>query len=133
MTWGKYGPKPNELLAQAAEGSPGRIIYRLTRFYPGSWLPSGLEQLVECAKPEFKLLEENSGRLDYIQTLNAWAAAARKTLANPLNWLRLAGMIRYFFTDRDFKIKIESVTKGDQQQSFIKEIMDHRRIFFEKC
>lgn len=132
MTWGAEVPDPATFSLKAPHDSAERILARLTKFYPGSWLPSGLAQIVECAKPYFSLISANSGRLDYIQTLTEWGKASRRTMRRPKNWPAMLKVIKYLIQDRDFPVKLTSVYWGDQQQCFIRSIMDHQRIFFQR-
>ena len=53
--------------------------------FPGSWLPLSQEQIVRCAQPHFRLIASQSGRGDYIETINQWnqrigARSLRKSL-----------------------------------------------------
>jgi cyclopropane-fatty-acyl-phospholipid synthase len=135
MVWGRTVPVSPEISLDAGEGTPQRILARLRKMYPGSWLPSGKEQIVGAAAEHFILIKSNNGRKDYIETLDRWG------LGNDSLWsLRkifrflpvLAGLAPRYLTNRDFRIQIESIRKNDQQQCFIREIMTHERLFFEK-
>ena len=55
------------------------------RQFPGSFLPYGQEQIVDSARPHFRLVASSNGRLDYIETIRQWrkrfaAPSPRKTL-----------------------------------------------------
>ncbi|MGZ4286753.1 MAG: SAM-dependent methyltransferase [Solirubrobacteraceae bacterium] len=103
-------------------------IALLGRQFPGSWLPFGQEQVVECAKPHFRLVTSISGRLDYIETINRWnarigAPSFRKTL------LKLQLLPRWL-TSADFRLAFTSGVSANQV-CFERELLDHYRMVFE--
>jgi cyclopropane-fatty-acyl-phospholipid synthase len=53
------------------------ILAVLEKFYPGSWLPSGEEQIVRIARPYVELLSDKNGRLDYLETMQQWHRATQ--------------------------------------------------------
>lgn len=137
MTWGKTVPDPDDdVNLSAAEGTDKKILGRLKKFYPGSWLPSGSAQVVEAARPYFELVDSRNGRLDYIQTLKEWRRAADKCfidcLRNPSKWSIIAKLSLNFFKDKDFAYRMTSYLCNDQRQVFERLIFDHDRMFFEK-
>ena len=83
-----FGPNMvplEQITTQAPRDSDAWIMALLGSQFPGSWLPTSLEQIVRCAEPNFGLLSSQSGRLDYIETINQWntrigAASFKKTL-----------------------------------------------------
>jgi cyclopropane-fatty-acyl-phospholipid synthase len=76
MTWGKTVPDPEaDADLTAAEGTDKKILARLKKFYPGSWLPTGKEQIVKSARLYFRLIDSSNGRSDYIHTLKEWRKA----------------------------------------------------------
>ena len=101
----------------------------LEKFYPGSWLPSGDEQIVRCATPYFKLIAMKNGRLDYIETMKQWRQIWRFSFPKLGFALKT---LRYFFIDPDFSYKVRSLLKGYNRECFQREIMDHQRMVFEK-
>ena len=135
MVWGKVVPVSRELRLDAAEGSAQRILARLRKMYPGSWLPSGKDQIVAAAAGHFRLVKSNNGRKDYIETLDRWGEdnASLWSFRKVFRFVPvLAGLVPRYLTSRDFRIQIESIVKNDQQRCFIDEIMTHERLFFEK-
>jgi cyclopropane-fatty-acyl-phospholipid synthase len=135
MTWGKTVPVSREIRLDAAEGTPQRILARLRKMYPGSWLPSGKGEIVAAAAGHFKLLNSNNGRKDYIETLDRWGEGTDSlwTFGKIFRFLPLlAGLVPRYVMNGDFRIQIESIRKNDQQRCFIDEIMTHERLFFEK-
>ena len=104
-------------------------IALLGRQFPGSWLPSGHEQVVHCAEPHFRLEASTNGRLDYIETIAQWskrtgARSLRKTL------LKLA-LVPRWLTSRDFRLAFTSGV-GANKVCFERELLDHYRLVFEK-
>lgn len=135
MLWGTSVPDPEQLRLDAPEGSAERILARLIKFYPGSWLPASKQQIVDLAAPSFTLMSSSNGRRDYIQTLKGWEASTRN-LFLPTKFPRaLFGALKLvprYFRDPDFRVQIESIRKKDQRVCFEREIMTHERMFFEK-
>jgi cyclopropane-fatty-acyl-phospholipid synthase len=113
----------------APRDSDAFILFLLGCQFPGSFLPYGLEQLLRCAQPHFRLVESSSGRLDYIETITQWsrrigAPSLRKNmlkLALLPRWLR-SPEFRYAFTSGVSANKI----------CFERQLLDHFRIVFEK-
>jgi cyclopropane-fatty-acyl-phospholipid synthase len=135
MTWGKEVPDPKRLSLTAPEGTPARILARLNKFYPGSWLANGKEQIIAAASDYFHFLHSSNGRLDYIETLNRWGNDTRNLLKSarlPKALWGLARLLPRFCLDADFRVQIESARRNDQQVCFQREIMSHERMFFEK-
>jgi len=135
MTWGKAVPNLAAVSLDAPEGTPERILARLARFYPGSWLPKGKEQIITAAREHFDFLHSSNGRLDYIETLNRWGLDT-VNLFKPSRmpkalWAAVRLLPRYC-SDPNFRIQIESLRRNDQQVCFRHEIMSHERMFFEK-
>jgi cyclopropane-fatty-acyl-phospholipid synthase len=97
--------------------------------FPGSFLPMGLDQVVGCADPCFRLVESSSGRLDYIETIRQWrirfgTPSARKTLLK----LRLAPR---WLTSSEFRLAFTSGVSANSV-CFERELLEHHRIVFEK-
>ena len=97
--------------------------------FPGSWLPSGPEQIAACAQPGFELLSSTSGRLDYLETIRRWrerfaAPSARKALLK----LRL---VPRWLRDPDFRLAFTSGVSANSV-CFERELLDHQRMVFEK-
>ncbi len=99
------------------------------RQFPGSWLPLGPEQIVSCAAPQFRLVSQISGRLDYIETIRQWrkrfaAPGVRKTLLK----LRL---VPHWLTSSDFRLAFTSGVSANSV-CFQRELLNHYRFVFEK-
>ena len=132
MIWGENAPSADEISLKADKDSNAYIVAVLDKNYPGSWLPMSLEQIVEVARPYFKLISSNNGRKDYIETMTQ--------IDNGLyqfSFAKLAAllkMIPQYLSSRDFRYQIECVTakKGYLRESFVRQIMEHERIVFEK-
>ncbi|MDQ2760417.1 MAG: class I SAM-dependent methyltransferase [Actinomycetota bacterium] len=99
------------------------------RQFPGSWLPLGPEQIVSCAAPQFRLVSQISGRLDYIETIRQWrkrfaAPGVRKTVLK----LRL---VPHWLTSSDFRLAFTSGVSANSV-CFQRELLNHYRFVFEK-
>jgi len=129
MVFGRNMIPPEQVSEHAPRDSDAYILYLLSCQFPGSWLPSGLEQLERCAAPHFRIVESSSGRLDYIETITQWnrrigAPSMRKNLMKLRllpHWLRSA-TFRHAFTSGVSANKV----------CFERELLDHHRIVFEK-
>ena len=97
--------------------------------FPGSWLPLGLDQIVKCAEPHFRLLESSSGRLDYIETIRQWRARfGAPSFKKSLLKLRLAPR---WLTSSDFRLAFTSGVSANSV-CFERELLEHYRLVFEK-
>jgi len=135
MVWGKRTPDPDMLSLDALKGSEEFLVTRAATFYPGSWLPTGKEQLTKDAEPYFKLISSNNGRLDYIETLGRWDKSIRLLYTT---WrifpaaLAAIKLLPRFFTDHAFRAQLSFVHDKDQEEIFRREIFSHERMIFEK-
>jgi cyclopropane-fatty-acyl-phospholipid synthase len=55
-----------------------------------------------------------------------WKPSIRKAIAT-------FRVLPYFVRDRDFRYRLESLLHGYNRECFIREVMDHQRIVFEKA
>jgi cyclopropane-fatty-acyl-phospholipid synthase len=113
----------------APRDSDAWYLALMGRQFPGSFLPSGEEQIVRAARPHFGLVASTSGRLDYIETIRQWrdrfaAPSARKTL------LKLRLLPRWL-TSADFRLAFTSGVSANSV-CFERELLDHHRLVFEK-
>ena len=135
MTWGKKVPNLEDITLDAPKGSDEIILARTIKFYPGSWLPEGKDQLIADAEPYFKFISSNNGRLDYIETLARWGEATRKLYTTwkiiPASIAAIKLLPRYV-VNPNFRTQIDFLRNSDQSQCFKREIMSHERMFFEK-
>jgi cyclopropane-fatty-acyl-phospholipid synthase len=129
MVFGRNMIPLDEVDVHAPRDSDAWVLALLGCQFPGSWLPSGHEQIARCAQPHFRLVESSSGRLDYIETITQWgkrtgAPSLRKNLLKLRllpRWLR-SPEFRYAFTSGVSANKV----------CFERELLDHYRMVFEK-
>jgi len=129
MVFGRNMIPPEQVSEHAPRDSDAFILFLLGCQFPGSWLPSGHDQLVRCAQPHFRLVESSSGRLDYIETITQWnrrvgAPSLRKNLFK----LRL---LPRWLTSPTFRHAFTSGVSANKV-CFERELLDHHRIVFEK-
>jgi cyclopropane-fatty-acyl-phospholipid synthase len=128
MVFGRNMIPPGEIDLDAPRLSDGHVLALMQATFPGSWLPAGLDQVVQAAAPAFRLVSAESGRLDYIETIRQWqqrfAAFSLPKLA-----VKLTLLPRYL-TSRDFR---NAFTSGISANTicFERELLDHFRIVFE--
>lgn len=133
MMWGKM-PKPEDISMDAPKGSDARLLALLEKFYPGTWPPQGLKQIVKDAKG-FKMIYANNGSKDYLQTLKEWSKRTNPLSLHmlPVSLSLLPRLALRYATNRDFRYQIESVvTDQNTRAVFARGIMDHHRMVFEK-
>ena len=130
MVFGRKMIPAEQISTEAPRDSDAWVLALLGCQFPGSWLPSGQEQVVRCAEPHFRLVSGNSGRLDYIETINQWNARVRApTLRKTLLKLRL---VPRWLTSREFQLAFTSGVSANQI-CFQRELLDHHRLVFEKA
>jgi cyclopropane-fatty-acyl-phospholipid synthase len=130
MVFGRNMIELDEIDVHAPKGSDAFVLALLGRQFPGSWLPSGKDQLVDCAQPSFRLVSAESGRLDYIETISQWnarigARSLRKTLLK-------ATLVPRWLTSADFRLAFTSGVSANKV-CFERELLDHYRLVFEKA
>ncbi|MGH2863712.1 MAG: SAM-dependent methyltransferase [Solirubrobacteraceae bacterium] len=113
----------------APRDSDAWYLALLQRQFPGSWLPLDEQQVIACADPSFRLLSSSNGRLDYIQTITEWnkrigARSLRKTLLK-------AKLVPRWLTSADFRHAFTSGVSANKV-CFERELLDHRRLTFER-
>ena len=129
MVFGANMIPQEQISIEAPRDSDSRILALLGYQFPGSWLPDGHAQVARSARPHFRLLHSESGRLDYIETINQWnarigAPSFRKSL------LKL-GLVPRWLTSREFRLAFTSGVSANKV-CFERELLDHYRLVFEK-
>ncbi len=130
MVFGANTVPFEEISPEAPRNSDAWILALLGAQFPGSFLPSGQDQIIRCAAPHFRLVSSESGRLDYIETINQWnkrigAPSLRKNL------LKLQ-LVPRWLTSSDFRRAFTSGVSANQV-SFERELLDHYRLVFERA
>jgi cyclopropane-fatty-acyl-phospholipid synthase len=129
MVFGRNMIPLEQISTRAPRNSDAWILALLGCQFPGSWLPSGQEQIVRCAEPQFRLVSSASGRLDYIETITQWNQRIRApSFKKRLLKLRL---LPRWLTDRGFRLGFTSGVSANQI-CFERELLDHHRLVFEK-
>jgi cyclopropane-fatty-acyl-phospholipid synthase len=129
MVFGRNMIDPERVSIDAPRDSDEWYLALMGRQFPGSWLPSGLDQIVACAAPHFRVVSASSGRLDYIETIARW----RARFAEPSlrKWLLKARLIPRWLTSADFRLAFTSGVSANTV-CFERELLDHHRIVFER-
>lgn len=129
MVFGQNMIPIEQVSTDAPPDSDAFILGLLGCQFPGSLLPAGPDQVIRCAEPHFRLVSSESGRLDYIETINQWNARIRtRSLAKTLLKLRL---IPRWLTSRDFRLGFTSGVSANQI-CFQRELLDHYRLVLER-
>ena len=129
MVFGRRMIPVEEVDIRAPRDSDAFHLALMERQFPGSWLPSGRDQIVATAAPQLELVESESGRLDYIETIRQWRRrfaqrSARKTL------LKLQ-LVPRWLTSPDFRLAFTSGVSANSV-CFERELLDHHRMVFER-
>ena len=129
MVFGRNMIDPDAASIDAPRDSDAWYLALLSRQFPGSFLPTGAEQIERTAAPHFRLVSKVSGRLDYIETIRRWrqrfgAPGARKTL------LKLQ-LVPRWLTSADFRLAFTSGVSANGV-CFERELLDHYRLVFER-
>jgi cyclopropane-fatty-acyl-phospholipid synthase len=129
MVYGRNMIPLEEVSIEAPRDSDAWYLALMAHQFPGSFLPYGQEQVVECADPRFRLLESSSGRLDYLETIRQW----RKRFGEPSlrKTLMKAQLVPRYLTSSDFRLAFTSGVSANSV-CFERELMDHYRLVFEK-
>jgi cyclopropane-fatty-acyl-phospholipid synthase len=129
MVFGRNMIPLDEVDIRAPRDSDAWYLALMGRQFPGSWLPRSREEVVRAAAPNFDLVSESNGRLDYIETIRQWgkrtgARSLRKTL------LKLQLVPRWLVSS-DFRLAFTSGVSANKV-CFERELIDHYRLVFQK-
>jgi cyclopropane-fatty-acyl-phospholipid synthase len=129
MVYGRNMIPLEEVSIDAPRDSDAWYLALMSHQFPGSFLPYGQEQVIDCATPRFRLLESSSGRLDYLETIAQW----RKRFGEPSfrKTLMKARLVPRYLTSSDFRLAFTSGVSANSV-CFERELMDHFRLVFEK-
>ena len=128
-----FGPNMidyDEVSLDAPWGSDGHVLALMGWGNPGSWLPSGLDQVVESASPDFEVVSAKSGRLDYIETLNRWSRAFKRF--DLPKYTVYGSMLPRLLVSGDLRRYIDFLKINPNRVCFERELMEHYRIVFER-
>lgn len=114
----------------ADKNSAAYLVALMVKEFPGSWLPYGLDTIIENASPYFKLVNYSSGRLDYIETISQWRKKFRKF--NLKKYFLYLSMLPLYLVNKDFRHRVAVFRMSPNRMCFERQIMDHYRIVFEK-
>ena len=129
MVFGRNMIPEEEIDIAAPRDSDAWYLALMGRQFPGSWLPSGPEQVVRTAEPDLRLVSSASGRLDYLQTIREWRRRfAARSLRKTLFKLRL---VPRWATSADFRLAFTSGVSANSV-CFERELLDHYRLVFER-
>ncbi len=129
MVFGRNMIPFEQISLEAPRLSDGHILALLQKTFPGSWLPSGTEQVERAASPWFRLVTKESGRLDYIETIRQWNIRFAKR-----NWrktLLYSTLVPWYLFSSDFRHAFVSGISANTI-AFQRELFDHYRMVFER-
>jgi cyclopropane-fatty-acyl-phospholipid synthase len=129
MTFGRRMIPVEEVDIRAPRDSDAFHLALMERQFPGSWLPSGRDQIVATAAPELELVASESGRLDYIETIRQWRT--RFAERSPRKTLLKLRLLPRWLTSADFRLAFTSGVSANGV-CFERELLDHYRLVFER-
>ncbi len=129
MVFGRRMIPVEEVDIAAPRDSDAFHLALMERQFPGSWLPSGPEQVVAAAAPQLALLAIESGRLDYIETIRQWRR--RFATRSPRKTLIKLSLVPRWLTSADFRLAFTSGVSANAV-CFERELLDHHRMVFER-
>ncbi len=130
MTFSKNMIDPEDININADRNSAAYLLGHMVKAFPGSWLPYGANQIIEDAKPFFKLIFKTSGRTDYIETQKQWRDKLRKL--NFRKSLFYLSLLPSYLTNKELRKRVGLSECNANRLCFEREIMDHYRLVFEK-
>src|SRR4051794_551894 len=129
MVFGRNMIPVEEVDIRAPRDSDAWYLALMGRQFPGSWLPSGLEQIARAAAPHLRLVSSQSGRLDYIETIRRWRQ--RFAARSPRKALLKLQLLPRWLTSADFRLAFTSGVSANGV-CFERELLDHYRLVFER-
>jgi cyclopropane-fatty-acyl-phospholipid synthase len=129
MVFGRNMIAREDVDIRAPRESDAWYLALLAHQFPGSWLPSGPEQIIDCAAPRLRLVSSSNGRLDYLETIRQWRQ--RFAAPSPGKTLLKLRLIPRWLTSRDFRLAFTSGVSANSV-CFERELLDHYRLTFEK-
>ena len=102
----------------------------LCQVFPGSWLPYGKEGIIEPASKYFKVISVDSGRLDYMETIERWSQAFMKF--NLKKYLYYVSLLPKYLSSKSFREFIQRWRTDANIFVFEREVFEHYRLVFEK-
>jgi len=130
MTLGRNMIDPENISIKADKNSGAYLCALMEKQFPGHWLPAGEQQILDTARPLFRLLYKSSGRLDYIETQKQWQKKFHRFHFK--KYAYFITLIPRFLTNSEFRRRIFLFGVPANRLCFEKEIIDHYRFIFEK-
>ncbi|MEO6166827.1 MAG: class I SAM-dependent methyltransferase [Chitinophagales bacterium] len=130
MVFGKNMLPYDQISLDAPKDSDSYILALMIKQFPGSWLPYGDEQILRNAQPHFKLVEQSSGRLDYIETIKHWRE--NFYAFNLEKYLIYLSLLPKYLTDSDMFYRAKALSVSPNKICFEREIMEHYRFVLER-
>lgn len=130
MVFGKNMPAFEDISLKAKRKSAEHVLALMIKEFPGSWLPYGPEMVIGSAAPNFRLISQSSGRLDYIETIGQWRKRFRKFGFR--KYALYLSMLPRYLMDKELRHQIEVFRISPNRVCFELEVMEHYRLVFEK-
>jgi cyclopropane-fatty-acyl-phospholipid synthase len=128
-----FGPRMiphKEIRLDAPRDSDSYALALMAWGNPGSWLPTGLDQILAAAAPGFAMVSAESGRLDYIETLDRWLAAFKRfDVPKYLAYCSVA--LRHLF-DGTLRRYSDFLSINPNRVCFERRLLEHYRIVLER-
>ncbi len=130
MVFGQNRIPFENISLEAPEKSDAYAMALMIAQFPGSWLPQNARQVINNARPLFKLVSVSSGRLDYIETIGQWRKRFRQF--NLQKYILYLSLLPRILTQTNFRQLFRIFRRSPNRVCFQRQLMDHHRFVFEK-
>jgi cyclopropane-fatty-acyl-phospholipid synthase len=128
-----FGPRMiphKDIRLDAPRDSDSYALALMAWSNPGSWLPTGLDQILSSAAPGFAMVSAESGRLDYIETLDRWLAAFKRF--DFPKYLAYGSVVLRHLFDGALRRYADFLSINPNRVCFERQLLEHYRIVFER-
>jgi cyclopropane-fatty-acyl-phospholipid synthase len=128
-----FGPRMipyEDMRLDAPRDSDSYALALMAWSNPGSWLPTGLDQVISSAAPWFATVSAESGRLDYIETLDRWMAAFKRF--DPGKYLAYGSIALRHIFDGTLRRYVDFLSINPNRVCFERQLLEHYRIVLER-
>lgn len=127
--WGGNVPRYEDVSLKAPKNSNEYLLALAEKFFPGSWIPFGKEQLIKNAIG-FKTVSVNTSTSDYLHTIKEWSRYGRKM--NLAKIMAIIKLIPRYIVDTNFRYQIEYARRDVFTTMYKRRVMYLARLVFEK-
>ena len=127
--WGENVPRYEDISLKAPKDSNEYLLALAEKFFPGSWIPFGNEQLIKNSIG-FKAVSVNTSTSDYLHTIKEWSRYGHK-----INFAKIKAIVKLiprYIIDKNFRYQVEYFRRSVFTTMYKRKVMHLARIVFEK-